>query len=62
MTNEIKALRRALLEATISLKAIGEPRPNDAPDAHICGVIARSALVRIDNALDGFNKVVLPKA
>lgn len=43
--------RKALAEATISLKAIGEPGELPPPDAHICAVIARSALVRIKEAL-----------
>ncbi len=48
---ENKRLRKAIAEATISLKAIGEPLPHDPPDARVCGVIARSALARIAKAL-----------
>jgi len=46
-----RQMEKALFEATLSLKAIGHPQPNNPPDAHICAVIARSALVRIENAL-----------
>ena len=42
---------QALTEAVISLKAVGHPAPNDPPDAHICGVIARGSLVRVANTL-----------
>jgi hypothetical protein len=48
-SSENARLVEALTEAEISLKAIGHPQPNDdPPDAHICGVIARSALIRIE--------------
>lgn len=47
---ELKSLRKQVVEAEISLKAIGEPKPHDPPDAHICGVIARSALKRMADA------------
>jgi hypothetical protein len=47
-SSENARLVAALTEAELSLKAIGYPQPNDPPDAHICGVIARSALVRIE--------------
>jgi hypothetical protein len=40
-------LTDALTEATLSLASIAYPTPLDPPDAHICGVIARSALARI---------------
>lgn len=51
LEGEVARLRGALMEADISLKAIGHPEPNDPPDAHVCGVIARGALVRIANRL-----------
>lgn len=44
-----RQLIRALTEAKLSLLAIGHPKPHDPPDTHICGIIARSALVRIKN-------------
>lgn len=55
MLVEITRQRKALAEANISLQAIGNPAPHDPPGAHICGVIARSCLVRIENALKGIN-------
>jgi hypothetical protein len=48
----IARLEGALAEAKISLNAIGHPEPHDPPDAHICAVIARGALVRIQNRLE----------
>lgn len=42
---------RVISEAEIALKAIGEPQPNDPPDAHICGVIARSCLFRMNEVI-----------
>lgn len=45
-------LRRALAQASLSLQAIGHPEPHDPPDAHICGVMARGALVRVTEALE----------
>jgi hypothetical protein len=41
----------ALLQAVLALKAIGEPEPLDPPDARVCAVIAKGALVRIADAL-----------
>lgn len=52
ITADVQALQRAVMEATISLRAIGEPgEVIGAPNAHICGVIARSALARMEKAL-----------
>lgn len=47
-----KQLRRALTEACLSLQAIGHPEPHDPPDARVCGVMARGALVRVTEALE----------
>lgn len=44
-------LRGALLEATLSLSAIGYPEPNPPADATICRHIAKGALVRVANRL-----------
>lgn len=44
---QLAQARKASIEAIISLKAIGEPPKDNPPDAHICAVIARSALARL---------------
>lgn len=44
-------LRRALLEAELSLLAIGHPAPIAPADGYVCGVIARGALERMAEAL-----------
>lgn len=46
-----KQLRQALTQATLSLLAIGHPEPNDPPDARVCGIMARGAIVRMGEAL-----------
>lgn len=46
------ALHKALTQALLSLKAICEPCNNGTlPDAQVCGVIARGAIVRVQNDL-----------
>lgn len=44
---EVSELRRALYNAKLSLLAIGDAPDDDKPSAHMCGVIARSAMTRI---------------
>jgi hypothetical protein len=51
-TLNTEPLYSSLVQAVLSLKAIGEPGPNVGPaDAEVCGFMARGALVRIKECL-----------
>lgn len=47
-----KALKNALTQAVLSLKVLAEPEILPPPDATVCKLIAKGALMRVSLALD----------